>query len=412
MLNTSQQGFAAIYITLVILAVMSVIGSSMFVTTFQEQGRIREQLRSSRAYEAAESGLEDALLRLNEEMNIPSSYTFSVADTTTRVDIVDALGGTKIISAEGDNVDRIRKAEAVYTLSGTSTSFFYGAQVGAGGLIMGNSSRVVGNLYSDGSIQADTNATVTGSVQVAGGGNNILDMEIGGDAYVDICNTSDIAGTLHATTETGCTYGAFVVLAAPVDSVPPAISDADITAWKADALAEGVVIVGNVELSGTDSASLGPVKIEGDLLLSSSADLTVTGTIWVTGNIVVSNIVEVRLSPSYGSGSGVIISDNFITLENNTTSAGSGQPGSYLMYLSTSSAMQALSVKNNAEVDIVHTSNGWVYIGNSAALREVSGFGIELENNIEITYETGLASALFTSGPSAGWVVVSWKEVE
>ncbi len=411
MFKAPQKGFAAIYITLVVLAVMFGMGSSLFFTTFQEQARMQNDLMSSQAYVGAESGLEDALLRITEGMNAPAAYTFSVAETEAEVIIVEDLGGTRTITVEGDRLDRIRNIEGVYVLSGLGSVFFYGAQVGEGGLEMDDNSRVVGNVFSGGDIVGSSKPEITGSVLVAGIGSELEDVSIGGDAFVDKCEDANITGELHATVEDGCSYSSFVPLEDPVESVSLPIAQTTIDQWKADASVGGL-IEGNVELSGDDTLSLGPVKINGDLLISNKARLTVTGVIWVAGKIIVQNLAEVHLSSSFGSSSSVIIGDGLITLENNSISAGSGQAGSYLMYLSTSSLNPALIIKNNAAVDIVYTSNGWIEVENLGVIHEVTGFGVHLKNNVEITYETGLGSAIFTSGPSAGWVVSSWKEVE
>ncbi|HEA84637.1 MAG TPA: hypothetical protein ENI04_01490, partial [Candidatus Wildermuthbacteria bacterium] len=94
MFGSSQKGFAAIYITLVVLAVLFSMGSSLFFTTFQEQARIQNNLRSSQAYVGAESGLEDALLRVSEGMNVPPTYIFSVAGTEAEVVVVEDISRT------------------------------------------------------------------------------------------------------------------------------------------------------------------------------------------------------------------------------------------------------------------------------------------------------------------------------
>jgi len=150
------------------------------------------------------------------------------------------------------------------------------------------------------------------------------------------------------------------------------------------------------------------------MTIEGGATLTVTGTIFVTGEIKIqNNFTRVRLDLAYGSTSGVIISDDLITLQDGTVAEGSGQPGRYLMYLSTSSLTPALIVQNaGTTADIVYTSNGEIRIQDAPNLREIIGYRLHLQNNADITYEVGLASSVFTSGPGGGWVVTSWKEIE
>ena len=112
----------------------------------------------------------------------------------------------------------------------------------------------------------------------------------------------------------------------------------------------------------------------------------------------------------------MIIADGVITLENNTVFSGTGEAGSYLMYLSTypgiPSASSALIIRNFAVADILYTTNGFVQFENNTDLREVTAYGLRLKNNAELTYEAGLASTIFTAGPSGGWTMKSWKEIE
>ena len=172
------------------------------------------------------------------------------------------------------------------------------------------------------------------------------------------------------------------------------------------------MIDGDYELDGSDVATLGPKKIAGDLEIEGSAILTLSGKLWVAGNVNVKNEGRVKLTGSYGVMSGVIVADGIITLENNSISEGSGNPYSYLIYLSTNSANPALVIKNNAIANILYTSQAWREVQNNAQLVEVTGYGIHLMNNVIIRYEAGLQDAKFTSGPGASWELSSWQEVE
>ena len=234
---------------------------------------------------------------------------------------------------------------------------------------------------------------------------------VGQDAYVHSCVNSSVGATLHAATQSGCTFGSLTSSGLPILSAPLPITQAQIDQWKQDALAGGV-ISGNYDLSGTQSATLGPKKIQGSLTVQNFAQLTLAGTLWVTGNIEVKNSAQVRLDASYGTLSGVIVSDGEITLQNSSVSSGSGQAGSYLMYLSVSSLPGAIEIKNNAILDIVYTSQGGIEIKNNLQLKEATGYSIHLKNNATITYESGFQDARFTSGPGASFELSSWKEIE
>lgn len=276
---------------------------------------------------------------------------------------------------------------------------------------MENLSKVIGNVFSNGNIVVTSGtAEITETATVAGVGGSIS----GGTAkhaFADTCEGSAIAQELHANTPGDCTYGSYIVLGTPPDPVPLPISDEEIQQWKNDAQVGGV-LNGDYVLDGSDAATLGPTKIAGNLKIQNSAVLTLSGTLWVTGNVNVKNEGRVKLASSYGETSGVIVADGTITLENNSISEGSGNPSSYLIYLSTNSANPALMIKNNAIADILYTSQGWIEVQNNTQLVEVTGYGIHLKNNAVIQYEAGLQNARFTSGPGASWELTSWKEVE
>ena len=156
--------------------------------------------------------------------------------------------------------------------------------------------------------------------------------------------------------------------------------------------------------------SLGPKKITGNLSLSNSAVLTLTGTVHVTGNITISNSAKIKLDSTYGSLSGVILSDGNISSSNSSVLQGSGQAGSYLLVFSTNTSNSAISINNSASGAIFYASAGGITVSNSFSAREVTAYKLIMSNSATITYESGLANVFFSSGPAGGWKVISWEE--
>ena len=196
------------------------------------------------------------------------------------------------------------------------------------------------------------------------------------------------------------------------------VSPGNIIQWKADA-EDGGVIEGNYVAD--NNSTLGPVKIDGDLTLEeNNSTLTLTGTVWVTGNITLPNGSTVALDPSYGKGSGLLIADGFVHLENNINFVGSGDEESFIMLLTTSdcpasdycNGEQAISVRNNAGAVILNAQNGTVHFNNNAGAKEATAHRIVMENNSEVEYESGLADVNFVSGPGGGYVITEWIEIE
>ena len=46
------------------------------------------------------------------------------------------------------------------------------------------------------------------------------------------------------------------------------------------------------------------------------------------------------------------------------------------------------------------------------AAKEATAYGITMDNNATITYESGLADMTFSSGPGGGYDISAWKEIE
>lgn len=412
-----QKGMIGLYLTIVVLVLMIGIIASIGFGVLTQQKIIQNMTQSAQSYFAAESGVEDALLRLKNGLNAcnpsgspPCSNTLRVGSATSTVDISDIAAGARTVTAEGDRQDRFRKVQVVYEISSVTPGFFYGAQVGDLGVEMENNSGIVGNVFSNGNIEMENNASTTGTVKVSGVGNKLQGGDVRGDAYADICNSSVITGVLHANTQTGCTFASLTTSDLPIVPIPLPLSAATIDEWKNDAQAGGTTVGDYNRSSG--SSSLGPKKIAGNMTIDNSAQMTLTGTVLVTGNVIIKNDARVQLSGGYGSTSGVLIAEGTIVLENNSVSSGSGSAGSYLMYLSATSTDPAITIKNNAIADVLYASQGFVQVENNAQMREVTGNGLRIKNNATVTYEIGLQDAAFTSGPGGGWTVTSWKEIE
>lgn len=530
---------------------------------------------SKESFYTAEAGIEDAVYRLKNGLTLPPSHVFPVAGHSVTVTVTDELG-SKLVTANGDANDYLRKVETRLSAGTIGGSFHYGLQTGTGGINMSNNSIVYGNVYANGNISGSNGASITGSAFAAnsaalgsnqsnisplpppsniqfgqsyanqdlaqsfsvseslpinkvriylrkvgtpgnltvritpdnagkpanstlaqgtlsaslvtsnlgwievplssnpeltagttywlvldggynssryyvigangayGGGQGKVGRysgtwsdtsPVGLDAYFEIflggltatinsvivgtdgegdarahtVTNSTVAGALYCQEGSGNNKSCDTSLPDPSPEPFP-ISEANIAEWKAAAEAGGV-IDGDVNLSGS-SSSLGPKKINGNLTLSNNYILTLTGTVWVTGNINLSNNVQVKLSSSYGSDSGVIVADGTISISNNTVFAGSGQSGSYILLLTTNDSGSAINVANNASTVILNAQNGTISFANNAGAKSATAKLINLSNGGTITYESGLINVNFTSGPGGGYDILGWKEVE
>lgn len=270
----------------------------------------------------------------------------------------------------------------------------------------------VGGAWYRTTPQVTTNTDAFFEVYTGGLSGSISAVDIGtlgvGDAWANSVTNSTVAGALYCKTGSSNNKSCNSSRDNPVPQ-PMSVSDSNIADWKAAALAGGVTS-GNVSISSNQS--IGPVKIIGNLTVGNSKTLTLNGVVWVTGDIDVSNNGLIKLASSYGPNSGMIIADGNISISNNGDLQGSGTSGSHIMALSTSSSGSAITLDNNSGSVILVAPYGTVSLQNNASAKEVTGYKIILNNNATVTYDSGIASTSFSTGPGGAWLLDSWNETE
>lgn len=417
--HSSEKGFSALFIAFLSLAIIFSIVAGLSVLTLEQTRVAGNIVQSVQSYYASEGGIEDMLLRLKDNLNWSTPYNLNISNGVTTIEVSNVVGGARTITSTGNNLSRIRKVSAVYSLATDQVAFHYGAQIGEGGIQIQNTAKIKGNVFSNSSIIGTNKQEITGTAIVAGNGNKIEDLKIGGDAMAHTCQDSEIGGELTYVSGgsiAGCTAGGSIKQQPnQIELKDLPIFQSQIDGWKTEALSGGVNS-GDLTFS-SGQTSLGPKKIMGNLTVQGTAKVLVGGTIWVTGDLILKNTSQTTLDPViYGLNSGLIIVDGQITISNSAQAKGSGSAGSYLVLLSnfdsTQSGQNAIVSQNSPEVDIIYASKGFILVQNSMELREVSGWGLKLQNSAEVEYEIGLQDVSFSSGPGASWKVVNWQEVE
>ncbi|OGE19407.1 hypothetical protein A3D83_04795 [Candidatus Daviesbacteria bacterium RIFCSPHIGHO2_02_FULL_41_10] len=242
----------------------------------------------------------------------------------------------------------------------------------------------------------------------------------GGATSLNLTTGSIVEGNVYANTITGNmtisknayyqTIGPSITVQGtkfPGSADPPPtvfpVSDANITEWKNQAEAGGVT---NGNINGC-TMTLGPRKIIGNLTLENSCIVTVKAPLWVTGNIITGNSTVFVLDSSFGATSGVIVVEGTTVFGNNSDLKGSGTAGSYLMLVSTYDSSQngneAIETGNSSISGIVYAPKGTVELANGASFKEITAWKIELGNSAVLTYDSGLASTVFSAGPSGSF---------
>ena len=400
--------------TFFVLVVMISLAISMSFLASNAQKNATNSVKSTQSYYAAESGIEDALLRLKKNPALPTPLTYNlvVNNVTSTVVIPSTIGISKSITSKAINGTITRNIQTVCSVGNdTNANFYYGVEVGAGGLVMGNNSEVVGNVFSDGNISGS--GTIDNNAVVSGNGHSISGVHVNGDAFAYSClsgasvrNLTYVTGGSHTCTVRGTT----TVQSQEISQQPLPIPQSQIDSWKSDAAA-AQVITGDYTLTNNKSASLGPVKITGNLTISNNSTLNMTGTVYVVGNISLSNNATIKLDSSYGTSGGVLMADGTIPVSNNTTFSGSGQAKSYLLVISNNTSDSAISISNNTAGAVFYTTAGGLEISNGVSLVEATGYKVTMDNNSTIQYSSGIVNIYFASGPAGKWEVTSWQEL-
>jgi len=405
--------------------VSMIVVSGAYTVSYKESKSSRDFETSKKSFFLAESGLEDLAYRMIKGKNYDTVEILSLDGFFATTTVAD-ISGDKEITATGTASKMIRRSK-IKLEAGGGTSFFYGMQTGEGGVVMSNSSEVIGNVFSSGPIVGNNSNIVKGDVISAGLSGLADGIHATGTVYAHTIRDSDIDKDAHYQIISGTDVGGISYPGSPdqaTSSLP--ISDAQIDAWKAEAAAGGTHSSPcPYNISG--AVSIGPKKINCDLNVSGSAVVTLNGPVWVSGNINFSNTAEVKINPSLGDKSAAIIADketnrsssSRIFISNSAEFFGSGSNKSYVLLVSRNNnaegggSTSAIEASNSANGKVLlYAPHGLVYLSNNIIIKEASAHKIQLSNSAKVIYETGIANLLFTSGPSVGYSIESWREEE
>ena len=411
--------FAVIFTTAVIFGVVTPIVRAIAISS--------NVYEAQKSYYLAEGGIEDVLYRIKKGKNVSLIEVLNEGNVYATTTITNVGTNRREVLSEGDSFNRIRKVKTIIELSTDAADFNYGIQSDNGGFVMENSSTVTGNVYSNGTVVGSGTTAIYGDVISAGPTGSISGTETTGSAYAHTITGSDITQDAYYQSISGTSVGGTNFPGSPDQATTTLpINDAQITEWENEAVAGGTITSPCPYIISTDT-TLGPVKINCDLIIDGDPTITLNGAVWVKGNITISNTAIIRLPSMLGSLSTGMIADDpgnpttkgRIILQNSTVYNGTGDPGSYVLMISQNKSAElgggekAIQVQNYASGDLlVYAGHGEIEIANNISLKQVTAYRIRLKNSANVVYETGLASLLFSSGPGGGWQVINWNEVE
>ena len=423
--KSSSKGAALLIAVLffLIISLTIVIGSSGPVIA--DRKAAQNLIKSKASYFASEAGIEDVSYRIIKSKNYDSAENLTLNDYTASSVIAD-VDGNKEVTSTGNVSNHIRKVKTKL-IPGIGASFYYGVQVGGGGLVMSNSSRVDGNVFSNGPINGSNSNIINGDVISAGSSGLISGIHTAGSAYAHTITSSTVGEDAYYQAISGTSVGGISYPGSADQSTAlMPISDAQIEEWKAEALAGGTH-TSPCPYSVSGAVSIGPKKINCDLNLDGSDVVTLNGNVWVSGNINFSNSAILKINPSLGDKTVVLVADKEtnrsssgqINLSNSSQFFGTGSAKSYVLLISQNNSAEtgggntAINVANSANGKVLlYAPHGTINLSNSISVKEASAYKIQLNNSASVLYETGIANLLFTSGPSGGYSIDNWQEIE
>lgn len=399
-----------------------------YVTAYGRAERVT--VAAAQALAIAEGALDEASSQLNQDPSYEGETDTPLGNGVFTVSVTSVDTNTKRVTATGyvpdsQNPTAVKTIEANIGLSDDIISFHYGIQAGNGGFTMDNSSSITGNVFSNGPVIGSSENDVRGDVVSAGASGWVYGIHATSSVYAHTIgkereNTTIDKDAYYTTIVETTVSGVSHPDSPDQTSVPLPISDTQISEWEAFAEAGGTITdcdaQGNYVVS--ESMSLGPKKIACNLIVkSTSGILTVTGPIWVTGNITTQTGPTIRIDPALGSENVAIIADNpsnrsgsgIIVIGQTTIFQGSGANGSFVFLISQNNSAEtggstvAIDMSQGASALVAYASHGLLTLSQSVGVKEATGYKIALAQSANVVYDTGLPSAVFQSGPGGSW---------
>ncbi|HCQ31191.1 TPA: hypothetical protein DIU27_02275 [Candidatus Collierbacteria bacterium] len=441
--DNSGQASLVLVLVLGLVSMMSVLASSsLSVSNVQIENTISE---SNRAWYAAWSGIDEIMYRLRSHQDFENNYTvgLTLSNGATASATVTGDSNQKIVRSSGFDNGIIKNLEVTIASSSSKASFIFAAQAGEGGfelegntIVTGNNG-APGNVYSNGpvlGIKANSGVSgskILGSVWAVGTIGGLSSPNSGGvyiqkNAWANTLTACLIDGTVRASVPpTNCPYSGGLEISDPPS--PATLASVDASYWKNKAL-EGGVWNGDCNIASTDGTDcsggtrvIGTIQILGDLNVPSGVNLTITGPLWVKGDIFISQNNVLTTSEVVGKNSiMVVVSDpdnpnlkgRMVTSSNvqfNRNSQGAG-----IIFISENKSMDcatlpAIDMTSNTATVVFVAIDGCINVGSNSQINGILGKKIHVKNNSTIRYDPSLARAIVVPD-SGGWNVVNIRE--
>ncbi len=237
-------------------------------------------------------------------------------------------------------------------------------------------------------------------------------VNIQGDAHANTLIDLDIDNGAYYQSAQNITAGSLHPDSPDPQPLPLPISQGNIDEWKDQA--DENVYTGDITNCPT---VLNSGKYEGNITLPDLCTVRVHTPIWVTEDFYMNQQSKLRLESSYGASSGVFIVDGQVTMEQQNDIQGSCWQntcanGSYLFLISEFNSRDdpegdyAIHVQQQGNTGVLYSNLGTIRVEQQNDFTEITAWKISLGQQMDITYDQGLAGAFFSSGPGGSYSVV------
>ncbi len=118
-------------------------------------------LKSKQTYYLSESGVEDVLYRLLNNIEVDENEVLDINENQVTTN-AGRINGVMRVQSLGDS-DGINREINLTLTEGVTASFDYSLQAGTGGFSITGGSNVIGSIFANGPITGDSSSTITGS---------------------------------------------------------------------------------------------------------------------------------------------------------------------------------------------------------------------------------------------------------
>ena len=417
---------AALIISYMVIAVLTILSGAFMLSSISESKISNNYFQSNQALWLADAGIQKAVWELNKNScagclqcgtatlcencvcsnaNKCVSGTFgSIGDYDATIDSVNAIITSVGSVPDRNAVNKVSRTVQV-TLDEVGTGPFFDYALFTNGLIsLSNSAsidsydssigdyNVGGNIGSNGDV--GTNSTGTPAITLSNTAAINGDVSVGGsnpNTAIGIYNSAVISGTKSGSIN--------VPLASVPVPTPPAGSWAPCT---------------SCSLWGTNTGDLGSGSYSASgLSLSNSSQLNINGivTLYITGNVSLSNSTKLKINPG---GKLTLYVDGVLSLSNTAEFNNLSKTPSNLNIYSRKSGGSGVTFSNNTVMyGTVYAPDTAVTFSNSfQAYGAIVAKSTTLSNSSKIHYDEALGQASGQGGGSStGYTISHWQEM-